>query len=239
MSQTFPDPDPFPEDLIDRLIQQLDISASRTEQFREDLRDLPFEVQTYQARNFIPQKAQLIRELSPVVNAGVKILNKLNAANVTGKMPLHPDQISPQNAQILWEYARNLNPRNAGGAVDDGSAREAFQADIQAVARLRTAIQNTLNCLELEQEIGKGGDRSEGDVALCLTLKLLLVVYEDATEKTIGFTTNSIDDKTYGPLVEFIQTCLEVVGWDIWSTSYQHMSSLYWIPISIRIVPFF
>jgi hypothetical protein len=216
MSNTFPDPEPFPVDLIDRLILEFCITDKiRVDQLREDLEDLPNEVETYRARRFIPNKTEAVKFLRPIVNQCNKVLDKLGADNVSGKIELEPDSISPIIALLLWEFGKDINREAPDEAIENRSAHENLQEHMRALANLRSKTQNVINSLENEKRSSKGGDRRDGDVALDETIKLLLVYYRSATTNDIGFTYDSIESQTFGPLIDFLQPCLKVVGWDL------------------------
>jgi hypothetical protein len=216
MNQIFPDPDEFPDEIIANLVNEFEIRDSeKIKQLTEDLKDLPFEVETYRNRGLLPDKTNAIRKLETLVNQCNKVLEILEAENVTGETKIDPGHITPINAQILWEFARDINSRNRTQAIDNGEAHLLFQEHSRAIANLRSKSQRVITALKFEKSSGRGGDRNKGDRALNDAIKMLLVYYADATGNEIGTSYESVTAEASGPLVKFMQPCLKAVGWEL------------------------
>jgi hypothetical protein len=146
-------------------------------------------------------------------------LEILEAENVTGETKIDPEHITPFNAQILWEFARDIKSRNTTQAIDSGEAHASFQEHSRAVASLRSKTQRAMTALEIERSSGRGGSRNKGDRAINDAIKLLLVYYQDATGNEIGTSYNTITEEASGPLIRFLQPCLKAVGWELSTNS--------------------
>ncbi|WP_146205458.1 MULTISPECIES: hypothetical protein [unclassified Azospirillum] len=115
--------------------------------------------------------------------------------------------------QLLWGLAAQLAPDDPNAAVIGGQADHALEDAFSGVLMLRAAAELVRDAEADRVASGVGGTRHKAAAGYHMTFDFLLDVYEAISERPLGTSWDDMSGAAGGPLVDFLQLCLQALGY--------------------------
>ena len=115
--------------------------------------------------------------------------------------------------QLLWGLAAQLAPDDPNAAIIDGQADHALEDAFSGVLMLRAAAELVREAEADRVASGVGGTHHKAAAGYHMTFDFLLDVYEAISDRPLGTSWDDMSGTAGGPLVDFLQLCLEALGY--------------------------
>ncbi len=115
--------------------------------------------------------------------------------------------------QLLWGLAAQLTPDDPNATIIDGQADHALEDAFSGVLMLRAAAELVRGAEADRVASGVGGTRHKAAAGYHMTFDFLLDVYEAISDRPPGTSWDDMSGAAGGPLVDFLQLCLEALGY--------------------------
>ena len=116
-------------------------------------------------------------------------------------------------SQLLWGLAAQLAPDDPNAAVTNRQADNALEDAFSGVLMLRAAAELVRDAEADRVASGVGGTRHKAAAGYHMTFEFLLDVYEAISDRPLGTSWDDMSGAAGGPLVDFLQLCLEALGY--------------------------
>ncbi len=178
---------------------------------------LPDHALSFKSARPAARPSELIRALERAHRNPVPMTKALVSAEVTRDEAWHVVDTNATAVILLYHYARMIWGDQAERHLGkEGDALDHLRACPDPADAIKASAERALNVLEPNRSRGRGGRRNTRDTALKLASEHILDVYVTITRKlpSVSVLSKSKNPAVQikGPAVEFLESCLEVMG---------------------------